>query len=70
VILEAFLDTTEPTQRACGARPANLTELPWPFQVAFYSPRPGEPMPTSAAVEVANRRAGSGDEEEEDEGGE
>ena len=64
VILEAFLDTTEPNQRPCGARPANLSELPWPFQVAFYSPRPGEPMPTAAAVEVANQRAGSGDEEE------
>jgi penicillin-binding protein 1A len=64
VVLEAFLDTTEPAQRPCGARPANLSELPWPFQVAFYTPRQGEPMPTAAAVEVANRRATSGDDEE------
>ena len=62
VVLEAFLDTTEPTQRACGARPANLTELPWPFQVAFYSPRPGEPMPTSTAVEIANARVVADDD--------
>ena len=59
VVLEAFLDSTEPTPSECGARPANLTEMPWPFQLAFYVARPGEPMPTPSAVEVANRRTRS-----------
>jgi penicillin-binding protein 1A len=56
VILEAFLDGTEPDPQECGDPPPNLSELPWPFQLAFYSPWPGEPMPTPEAVEVANRR--------------
>ncbi|HPA81357.1 MAG TPA: hypothetical protein PLS95_11125, partial [Thermoanaerobaculales bacterium] len=62
VVLEAFLDSTEPAPSECGARPANLTEMPWPFQLAFYTPRPGEPMPSPAAVEVANRRSESDDD--------
>jgi penicillin-binding protein 1A len=56
VILEAFLDGTEPGPADCGDLPPNLTSLPWPFQLAFYSPWPGEPMPTPEAVAVADRR--------------
>jgi penicillin-binding protein 1A len=55
IILEAFLDGTEPTQ-PCSERPPGLEELPWPFQLAFYEPRPGEPMPTGDAVNMANER--------------
>jgi hypothetical protein len=56
VVLEAFLDGTEPDPVDCGDRPSNLPDLPWPFQLAFYSPRPGEPMPTPEAVAIANWR--------------
>jgi hypothetical protein len=55
VILEAFLDGTEPTA-PCSARLPGLEELPWPFQLAFYTPLPGEPMPTGMAVEAADVR--------------
>jgi penicillin-binding protein 1A len=54
-ILEAFLDGTEPTQ-SCSERMPGLEDLPWPFQLAFYEPRPGEPMPTGHAVNVADER--------------
>ena len=56
VVLEAFLDGTEPDPQECGELPPNLSELPWPFQLAFYSAWPGEPMPTPEAVEIADRR--------------
>jgi len=56
VILEAFLDGTEPASQECGEIPETLHELPWPFQLAFYTPRPGEPMPTPEAIEVADER--------------
>ncbi len=55
MILEAFLDGTEPT-RPCEERMPGLEELPWPFQLAFYEPKPGEPMPTGDAVNVADER--------------
>jgi penicillin-binding protein 1A len=70
VILEAFLDGTEPpSQQECAEMPKGLHELPWPFQVAFYTPRPGEPMPTEDSIAVADDRL-TKDEEEEDEEGE
>lgn len=55
IILEAFLDGTEP-QDPCREELALLGELPWPFQVPLYQPKPGEPMPTMEAVEVADER--------------
>ncbi|NOZ78715.1 MAG: PBP1A family penicillin-binding protein [Acidobacteria bacterium] len=55
VILEAFLDGTEPTE-SCSKKRHELVKLPWPFQEPFYTPRPGEPMPTPDAVEIANER--------------
>jgi penicillin-binding protein 1A len=55
IILEAFLDGTEPTE-ACGDRLPGLEQLPWPFQLPFYEPRPGEPMPNGEAVNVADER--------------
>jgi penicillin-binding protein 1A len=55
IILEAFLDGTEPTQ-PCTERLPGLEELPWPFQLPFYQPRPGEPMPSGDAVNMADER--------------
>jgi penicillin-binding protein 1A len=55
IILEAFLDGTEPTA-PCREQEVPLNELPWPFQLAFYEPKPGEPMPDSMALEVADER--------------
>ncbi|MGD8440287.1 MAG: PBP1A family penicillin-binding protein [Holophagae bacterium] len=55
IILEAFLDGTEPTE-PCTEREVPLHELPWPFQLAFYEPKPGEPMPDQMALEVADER--------------
>jgi penicillin-binding protein 1A len=55
IVLEAFLDGTEPTS-PCSERLPGLDELPWPFQLPFYSPRPGEPMPTIESVQVADER--------------
>ncbi len=31
-------------------------DLPWPFQLPYYTAKPGEPMPTFDAVEVADER--------------
>jgi penicillin-binding protein 1A len=64
VILEAFLDGTEPTAD-CSERDVTLHELPWPFQLPFYQPRPGEPMPTPDAIAVADDRITGRDEEGE-----
>lgn len=55
VILEAFLDGTEPTE-PCREREVRLKDLPWPFQLAFYEPKPGEPMPDDMALAVADER--------------
>jgi penicillin-binding protein 1A len=55
VILEAFLDGTEPVD-PCSEEMGEIMDLPWPFQLPFYTPKPGEPMPTAEAVEVADER--------------
>ena len=55
VVLEAFLDGTEPTE-PCREESAELENLPWPFQLPLYVPKPGEPMPTTEAIEVADER--------------
>jgi penicillin-binding protein 1A len=55
VVLEAFLDGTEPTE-PCREQEIPLRELPWPFQLPFYEPKPGEPMPDSLALAVADER--------------
>ena len=55
VILEAFLDGTEPT-KPCREELAEVIDLPWPFQQPFYDPKPGEPMPTIESIEVADGR--------------
>jgi penicillin-binding protein 1A len=55
VVLESFLDGTEPVE-PCTEREAPLHELPWPFQQAFYEPKPGEPMPDTMALETADER--------------
>jgi hypothetical protein len=55
VILEAFLDGTEPVD-PCNEEMGEVIDLPWPFQLPFYVPKPGEPMPNSDAIEVADDR--------------
>jgi len=55
VILEAFLDGTEPSE-PCREQEIPLKDLPWPFQLPFYEPKPGEPMPDSLALAVADDR--------------
>jgi len=55
VILEAFLDGTEPMD-PCREQMGEIADLIWPFQLAYYTPKPGEPMPTFQAVEVADER--------------
>jgi len=67
VILEAFLDGTEPSE-SCSKEWHRIIELPWPFQLPYYTPRPGEPMPTPEAIELADERLT--DKEEESDSGE
>jgi membrane carboxypeptidase/penicillin-binding protein len=55
VILEAFLDGTEPVD-PCREETGELVELPWLFQLPFYDPKPGEPMPTTDSIAVADER--------------
>jgi penicillin-binding protein 1A len=55
IILEAFLDGTEPVD-PCNEEMGEIIDLPWPFQLPFYVPKPGEPMPTYEAIEVADER--------------
>jgi len=55
VILEAFLDGTEPT-RTCEEDDPKVRELPWPFQQNYYTPRPNEPMPSPEAVACVDQR--------------
>jgi len=55
VILEAFLDGTEPMD-PCREQMGEIADLIWPFQLAYYTPKLGEPMPTFQAVEVADER--------------
>jgi len=63
VLLEAFLDGTEPTED-CPPELHEIVELPWPFQEPHYTPRPGEPMPTPEAIAVADERIAAEKEEE------
>ncbi len=55
VVLESFLDGTEPAE-VCDVELHRLHDLPWPFQQPFYEPRPGEPMPTTDALLCADER--------------
>jgi penicillin-binding protein 1A len=55
VILEAFLDGTEPVD-PCSEEMGEIMDLPWPFQMPYYTAKPGEPMPNFGAVEVADER--------------
>ncbi len=55
VILEAFLDGTEPSE-SCSDEWHRIIDLPWPFQLPYYTPRPGEPTPTPEAIAVADQR--------------
>ena len=55
VILEAFLDGTEPVD-PCNEEMGEIMDLPWPFQMPYYTAKPGEPMPTFDAVGVADER--------------
>jgi penicillin-binding protein 1A len=55
VILEAFLDGTEPID-PCNEEMGEIINLPWPFQLSYYSPKPGEPMPTMEAIGFADDR--------------
>ncbi|MCW8983745.1 MAG: PBP1A family penicillin-binding protein [Thermoanaerobaculales bacterium] len=55
VILEAFLDGTEPVD-PCNEEMGEIMDLPWPFQLPYYTAKPGEPMPTFGAVEIADER--------------
>jgi penicillin-binding protein 1A len=55
VVLEAFLDGTEPDE-PCREQEFPLKDLPWPFQLAFYEAKPGEPMPDSMSVAAADER--------------
>jgi len=55
VILEAFLDGTEPSE-SCSKEWHRIIQLPWPFQLPYYTPRPGEPMPTAEAIALADER--------------
>ncbi len=64
VVLESFLEGTEP-DRSCSEEWHRIIEEPWPFQLPFYTPRPGEPMPTPEAVAVADDRLTGKDKEQE-----
>jgi len=55
VVLEAFLDGTEPLV-TCEADEPGLSEMPWPFQQAYYTPRIGEPMPDLNSLARADER--------------
>ena len=55
VILEAFLDGTEPVD-PCSEEMGEIMDLSWPFQLPHYTAKPGEPMPNMDAVEVADER--------------
>lgn len=63
VILEAFLDGTEPLVTCEGDDP-EFYQLPWPFQQPLYTPRIGEPMPDVDALTRADERLEEDDEEE------
>jgi len=53
---ESFLVGTAPT-RSWEPRWSTVLSLPWPQQLAFYSPREGEKMPDAVAVSIAEQVA-------------
>ncbi len=55
VVLEAFLDGTEPTV-SCTPEDHRVLDLPWPFQLPFYTARVGEPMPTPESIAAGDER--------------
>jgi penicillin-binding protein 1A len=55
VVLEAFLDGTEPVD-SCLPEHLPVEDMPWPFQQPLYAPRPGEPMPSLEAIACADER--------------
>lgn len=67
IVLEAFLDGTEPTTTCEGDDPG-LHEMPWPFQAPYYTPRAGEVMPTPEAILCADERLKPEEEEEGEDG--
>ncbi len=54
VILEAVPAGHEPLE--CDARAHAVAALPWLQQLAYYTPRPGEPPTTPAAILAAERK--------------
>jgi len=68
VVLESFLDGTEPTE-SCSDDLHALPDMPWPFQLPFYTPRPGEPMPTPEAIAIADGRIKADQEKARDNAG-
>jgi penicillin-binding protein 1A len=64
VILESFLDGTEP-QIECTELWPEIQSLPWPLQQPAYDPKPGELMPDLASIQAADDRITGEDEEEE-----
>ena len=53
---ESFLVGTAPTRR-WEPRWSTVLSLPWPQQLAFYTPRDGEKMPDALAVSIAEQVA-------------
>jgi len=60
---EAFLVGTAPT-RSWEPRWNAILSLPWPQQLAFYSPRDGEKMPDALAISIAEQVAAAEQAEE------
>lgn len=61
VLREAFVAGTGP-DRVWEARWERIRSLPWPQQIAFYRPKPGEKMPDEAAAWAMSQLAGSEDD--------
>ena len=53
---ELFLVGTAPL-RPWEPRFATIAALPWPQQLSFYTPRPGERMPSDLAVAMVEQIA-------------
>ena len=64
IVLEAFLDGTQPLMTCEGDDP-DLWQLPWLFQQAHYTPRIGELMPDLLSLARADERIEEAKEEEE-----
>ena len=50
--IEQIINHRDLTEQEMG----EVMELPWPFQLAHYTAKPGEPMPNMDAVDVADER--------------